>query len=478
MDAVREQDDYRLVWEETVKQIQNEVPNQDINLWFSRMQYHGSRQNTIIVSVPSNFHRDQIKARYLDLIENTLSEFANGSISLEFQIASNSDFYVSDESVKELQGSKSKNLKSTGDAGKSKVLSSKKQPTKKQHPALKEGYTFDNFIIGNNNSFAANASIAIAKNPGNSYNPCSLYGGVGLGKTHLLQSIGNSVHQEFSGLKIVYVTMENFMNEFIQSIRSEKKQAFKNKYRRADVLLVDDIQFLQKKPETQEELFHTFNALYDSNKQMVFTCDRPVAELRDINERLKSRFSRGLTLDLQPPDYETRIAILNKKIEIAGVSIPEDAVSLICENITSNVRDLEAALTRLIAYSELVNKSITLEITKQQLKDFFTSTVTQKNITIDVIQKLIAEYFGVSIQDLKSKRRTNTIVVPRQVAMYITREITEYSTTEVGLEFGGRDHTTVMHSCDRIKERMKSDPFFTEQVDQLKKTIIESSIQT
>ena len=270
--------------------------------------------------------------------------------------------------------------------------------------------------------------------------------------------------------------MENFTNEFIQSIRRKKQQEFKNKYRRADVLLIDDIHFLQKKPETQEELFHTFNALYNSNKQMVFTCDRPVSELKDLNERLKNRFSRGLTVDLQPPNYETRLAILNKKIELADVSIPKESVNLICENIISNVRDLEAALTRLVAYSEIVNKPITLEITKQQLKDFFASHINQKNISINLIQKTVAEYFGISIQDMKGKRRTDKIVLPRQVAMYIVRNITEYSTTEVGLEFGGRDHTTVIYSCDRMRERMKSDPHIVEQIKMLKHKISELSI--
>lgn len=467
MKVKQSQDDHRLFWDETMKHIQSELTKQDIDLWFSRMSYYCSRENTIIISVPSNFHRDQIKARYSGLIGDKLSELSDGHLGIEFQTVSSSNGKNPPQANESIPVVKVSGRKTSAQENK-----------KTQHPLLKKEYTFDNFVIGDSNSFAANATIAIAKNPGTSYNPCYLYGDVGLGKTHLLQSIGNYAHQHFDQAKIVYVTMENFTNEFIQSIRNRKTQAFKAKYRHADILLIDDIHFIQKKPETQEELFHTFNALYDSNKQMVFTCDRPITELKDLNDRLKSRFSRGLTLDLQPPDYETRRAILNEKIEFAGFFLPDESINLICENITSNVRDLEAALTRLIAYSELVNKPITLEITKRQLKDFFAANVVQKNIPISIIQKIVVEYFNVSVSDLKGKRRQNTIVIPRQVAMYIARSITEYSTTEIGLEFGGRDHTTVIYSCDRIGERLKSDPYFAEQVENLKKQIFEASIQT
>lgn len=479
-----EWEDYRLFWGEAVKQIQNELTEQEFSLWFNRMAYMSSRQDTIIVSVPSSFYRDQVKSRYLGLIENKLHELSGGHIALEFEVKT-----VALNGQGNARQNASQNPRhpdsSTGQSpaeytarvpienqNSPRPQISRKKPD--HHPALKAEYTFDNFIIGENNAFAANAAMAIAKNPGTGYNPCLVYGGVGLGKTHLLQSIGNSVHQDFQGMKIIYVTMENFTNEFIQAIREKKQHIFKNKYRHTDVLLIDDIHFLQKKPETQEELFHTFNALYDSNKQMVFTCDRPVSELKDLTDRLRSRFERGLNVDLQPPNYETRYAILKKKIETVGIQIPEESVNLICENVTTNVRDLEAALTKLIAYAELVNKTITVEITQQQLKDFFASPI-QKNITIAVIQRTVSEYFGVTVQELKSKRKTKTIAFPRQVAMYIARDITEYSTTEVGLEFGGRDHTTVMHACDRVKERMKTDPVLVSQVDNLKKDVREAS---
>jgi chromosomal replication initiator protein len=458
--------DYSVFWYEAMKHIQNDLSEQEYTMWFNGIEYTGSGQEEIQVSVPSSFYRDQVRQRYLSLIEEKLQELSGRKLNLEFQIrqaapslepTARNDSVVlhDDEDPETLQRSSA-----SVEARKPKV----------PHPQLREEYTFENFVVGHNNSFAANAAIAIAKNPGTGYNPCLIYGGVGLGKTHLIQSIGNSVYQDFGSLKIVYVTMENFTNDFIQSIREKKTQQFKNRYRYADVLLIDDIHFLQKKPETQEELFHTFNALYDSNKQMVFTCDRPVSEIRDLTDRLRSRFERGLNVDLQPPNFETRYAILKKKIEHSGLVIPDEVTDLICNNVTTNVRDLEAALTKLIAYAELVNKSITVDIARQQLKDMFSSP-QQAKITIDAIQKTVAEYFNLSSQELKGKKRTKVIAFPRQLAMYICRELTEYSTTEVGLEFGGRDHTTVMYACQRIENRMRTDPTLETTIQTLIRSI-------
>ena len=343
---------------------------------------------------------------------------------------------------------------------------------KRPHPQLKQEYNFERFVRGDNNDFAYMASYAISKNPGKAYNPCMIYGGVGLGKTHLLQAIGNLSYKEFENIKIAYVTAETFTNEFILSIKENTIHRFKNKYRSGDMLLIDDVHFLPGKVETQEELFHTFNALYDANKQMIFTCDRPVSELKKLSDRLRSRFERGLNVDLQPPNYETRIAILTKKIEEQNIEIPDAVIELICQNIKTNVRDLEKALTKLIAYAELVNRTISLEIAQRQLKDFFTDS-DYRNVTIDLIQRTVAEYFALSSNDLKGKRRSKAIVFPRQVAMYISRDLTEYSTTEVGLEFGGRDHTTVMHACQRIEDRMKTDATLSPTIQHLIRTIKE-----
>ncbi|MEA1912200.1 MAG: chromosomal replication initiator protein DnaA, partial [Spirochaetota bacterium] len=340
------------------------------------------------------------------------------------------------------------------------VKKSKSLPVKvsnNNHPNLSADYSFENFIVGDNSSFAANACMAIAKNPGKAYNPCLIYGGVGLGKTHLIQSIGKYAYENSENIRIVYVTAEQFTNEFIQAIKNSKQHDFKNKYRKVDILLIDDIHFLQSKDATQEELFHTFNSLYDSNKQMVFTCDRPVSEIKNLTDRLRSRFERGLNVDLIPPSFETRIAILKKKMEKKTVAISDEVIELICQNVTTHVRDLEAALTKLIAYADLLNKEITVSIAKNQLKDMFTNPKLS-NITIDTIQRIVSDYFNLTPNDLRGKKRTKAIAFPRQIAMYITRELTEYSTTEVGLVFGGRDHTTVMHACQRVDSKMQADP--------------------
>jgi chromosomal replication initiator protein len=278
-------------------------------------------------------------------------------------------------------------------------------------------------------------------------------------------------------MKIVYVPAETFTSEFISSIQSGSSHQFKKKYRSVDILLIDDIHFLQGKIQTQEELFYTFEALYNSNKQMVFTCDRPVSELKELTDRLRSRFERGLNVDLQPPNYETRVAILRKKIENNNVPISEDAIELIARNITTNVRDLEAALMKLSAYADLVNKNITLDVARTQLRDFFTNS-NQRNITLDVILRSVAEYFGLSQNDLRGKKRTKAIAFPRQIAMYLAREMTEYSTTEVGIEFGGRDHTTVMYACQKIENAMKTDSTLEPMIQSIKRKIKEHRISS
>ena len=333
-------------------------------------------------------------------------------------------------------------------------------------------------MVGENNSFAANAAQAIARMPGTAYSPLLIYGGAGLGKTHLMQAIGNYIHAA-TDYKVIYISAETFTNEFIASIQDTEraKAAFKNRYRFADVLLIDDIHFLQKKDGTQEELFYTFNALYDTNKQMVFTCDRPVSDLKDFNDRLRSRVGRGLNVDLQPPNYETRCAILRKKAAASGIIIPDDVIDLVSKNISTNVRDLESALNTLTAYARLVGKPVTVESAQQHLKDVFASP-RQSNLSIEIIQRVVAEEYHFSLNDLKGKKRTQNIVYPRQLAMYIIREITEYTTTEIGQAFGGRDHTTVMHSCQKIEDRLRTDPSLDSTIQSLIRSIKDYSAKT
>lgn len=444
---------YNIFWNEVLKQIREEISDQEYFMWFNSIEYDHSKEYEIVLSVPSSFYKDQVKQRYLSLLDSKMYDLTGTKINITFQVRKPKK-NVSSNTQKKTKNPLPKPIQ------------------KREHPQLNSEYTFESFVIGENNSFAANASIAISKNPGRAYNPCLIYGGVGLGKTHLIQSIGNGAFKEFNDINIVYITAETFTNEFIQAIQSQQMNKFKNKYRSVDVLLIDDIHFLQNKKETQEELFHTFNALYEANKQLVFTCDRPVSELKQLTDRLRNRFERGLNVDLQPPNFETRFAILKQKLENKNVSISDEVISLICNNVTSNVRDLEKALTKLIAYADLVNKTITPDIAQQQLKDIF-SNPKHSNITIEMIQRVVADYFGLSHNDLRGRKRTKAIVFPRQLAMYVAREITEFSTTELGLEFGGRDHTTVMHACQRVENRIKTDPTLEPTIQHLIRTVKE-----
>ena len=454
--------DYNLFWAETVRQLMEEgnLSEQEHDMWFRNMEYIRGDSGSLILGVPSNFYRDQVKQRYLKMLESRLCDLIGSSMTIDFEIRKNSNIPQEKTAVKQTNSKKPREDAPTTNENPSH------QPEREPHRQLRQDYAFEGFVIGNNNSFAASAAQAIASNPGGAYNPFLIYGGVGLGKTHLMQSIGNSIHYSMADKKVVYITAETFINEFIHSIKSETQSQFKNKYRKVDVLLIDDIHDLQNKKETQEELFHTFNALYDAKKQLVFTCDRPPSELRNFADRLKSRFERGLNVDLQPPNFETRHAILRKKLETITTTIPDEVLELIARNVTTNIRDLEASLTKLVAYADLVAKNITVEVAQQQLKGSFTSTLTA-NITIDRVQRVVSEYFNVTPADMKGKKRTKQVTFPRQVAMFIIREITDYSTTEIGLEFGGRDHTTVMHACQRIEDRMKGDPTLEPTVGEL-----------
>jgi chromosomal replication initiator protein len=427
---------YESLWDRALRTLQESLPSQEADMWLSAVLYEGSEDRELRVSVPDSLQRDHFTQKYLTKLQAVVSDLAGAKVTVSVTVRK----------------------RAAGAKPGTQELHRKALPKKKTQapPTLGQDYTFERFVVGENSSFAANAARAIAKNPGKAYNPCLIYGGVGLGKTHLLQAIGNEVYREYPELKIAYVTAESFTNEFILSIGEQKTHSFKNRYRSMDVLLIDDIHFLPGKKGTQEELFHTFNALHESSKQMVFTCDRPVSELRELTDRLKSRFSMGLNVDLQPPEYETRVAILRKKIEEKGVSVADDVIELICRNIRTNVRDLERALTNLLAYADLVNAEITIEVAQRRLQDHFSSP-EQKNIPVELIQRVVAEYFSLSPADMKGNRRTKAIAFPRQLAMHITREITEFSTTEIGNAFGGRDHTTVMHACQKVEDKIRTD---------------------
>lgn len=335
---------------------------------------------------------------------------------------------------------------------------SKKSSTEYAKTNLRQKYTFETFVKGKSNELAYAAAQAVSEDPGKtSYNPLYLYGGVGLGKTHLIQSIGNFVVEQFPDLKVLYQSTEAFTNEFIYAIRENSTQNFKNKYRSCDVLLLDDIQFLERTVETQEEMFHTFNTLHNHSKQIVLTSDLPPKELTSIEKRLTTRFGMGLIVDVTLPDYETRTAILEKKLALEMLVIPDSVKELIIRNIVSNIRDLEGALNKVTAYARLTNKSITLELAEEALKDQLEGA-DKPELNIEYIQHIVAEHFNLTVEDLSSRKRTKMIVYPRQIAMYLARKILPDATTpQVGLAFGGRDHTTVMHSCEKIAVELESD---------------------
>jgi chromosomal replication initiator protein len=458
--------DYRVFWDETMNQFRQEVGEEEFTVWFSNLEYLDSGEAEIRISVPSLFFQDQFKPRYHYRIEEKLRELTGKNLSMLLQVIPRNKTPASGQSAGPRDGTKQGQ-----ETREPKTPGTKK----KQHPQLREDYIFEKYVIGENNNFAVNAAIAISRNPGAAYNPFLIYGGVGLGKTHLMQAIGNHIH-EFSDTKIIYITAENFLNEFVQAISENKMSGFKNKFRYTDVLLIDDIHFFQDKPGVQEELFYTFNTLLDAKKQLVFTCDRPVSELKKITERLKSRFEQCLKVDLQPPKYETRYAILKSIVESQQADIPTEVIDLISKNISSNIRDLLAALNTLIAYQELMGKPITVENAQQQLKDVFASP-KQSNMSIENIIKVAADEYHLFPNDLRGKKRNKKIVTARHIAMYLSREITEYSTTEIGKEFN-RDHSTVINACEKVEALIQTDTNLYSILENLKRSIKEYSVKS
>jgi len=455
--------DYEGFWNETLVQLRNDLGEKEFSGWFSDMKYLRADEKTIVVGIPSTFHRDKVRSRYQNNINSLLSKLSGQELAIDYEI--------SEKTAKKEPDHAESQKKSNETAASTAVKTPKVKEKRGQHTLMRDDYTFDRYIIGDNNGFAANAAIAISKNPGKAYNPFLIFGGVGLGKTHLMQAIGNFIHEN-SDNKVIYTTSENYLNEYVQAIQDNKMNMFKNKFRYTDVLLIDDIQFFQGKERIQEELYHTFNTLLDAKKQLVFTCDRPVTELKKLDERLKSRFNLCLKVDLQPPRYEERCAILRSTAENRNISIPNDVIDLVSKNISSNVRDLISALETLIAYLQLSGKEITVEIAQQKLKNDFNISKNEI-LSIENIIKVVAEHYGLTPNDLRGKKRTQNIVFARQLGMYISRETTDYSTTELGQEFGGRDHTTVIHSIEKIKGKLITDSSLETLIDSLKRSIKE-----
>ncbi len=420
------------MWEKSLTLIKTELTEVSFNTWLKPIDPMSINGNVIVLAVANDFSKGILEARYASLIVNALKQIAAVEYKLEF-IVPGSEKYM--KYSQKTHQPKNIDLFDTLN--------------------LNPKYVFDTFVIGNSNRFAHAASLAVSEAPAKAYNPLFIYGGVGLGKTHLMHAIGHYILGQNPSAKVVYVSSEKFTNELINSIRDDKNVEFRNRYRTVDVLLVDDIQFIAGKERTQEEFFHTFNALHEANKQIIISSDRPPKEIPTLEDRLRSRFEWGLITDIQPPDLETRIAILRKKAEVEGIDVPNEVMLHIAKKIQSNIRELEGALIRIVAYSSLTNKEVTVELASEALKDIISSR--PKQITVPLIKEVVSEHCSVKMDDFNSKRRTRSISYPRQIAMYLCRELTDLSLPKIGDEFGGRDHTTVIHAHVKITHDIEND---------------------
>ncbi|KGP76410.1 chromosomal replication initiation protein [Desulfosporosinus sp. Tol-M] len=437
-----------LLWQKILEKLKTELSKPSFETWFSSTRLFKIDGDTVMISVPNEFAKDWLESRYAPLIRSSIQSIIGHSIILNFIIPSPEGSYIEDP-----------------------VLSKPVTPITPQQPeclpnSLNNKYTFDTFVIGNGNRFAHAASLAVAESPAKSYNPLFIYGGVGLGKTHLMHAIGHHILQRSPDTKVLYVSSEKFTNQLIDSIKDENSIEFRNHYRNVDILLIDDIQFLAGKERTQEEFFHTFNDLHESNKQIIISSDRPPKEIPTLEDRLRSRFEWGLITDIQAPDLETRIAILRKKAMLENLQVPNEVMFYIADKIHSNIRELEGALIRVMAFASLSLIPITTDVAVEALKDILPSN-SAKQITIEEIQQCVAEYFNLSPSEFKAKNRTYAVSFPRQVAMYLSRQLTDSSLPKIGDEFGGRDHTTVMHAYDKITQAILNDPLLEKKVNEL-----------
>jgi chromosomal replication initiator protein len=424
--------DINKAWEKAIEDLKDKLGNAVFETWILPLRPIPKDNQHLTLEAPDSFFRDWVEKHYGSIIQAALSSASRRNITVTLS---------ANPSAKETAAHSKIPIAASANIGPRDGL------------GLNSRYTFDNFIVGPSNRLAHAYALAVAESPAKAYNPLFIYGGVGLGKTHLIQAICHSIKNKGQGnLKICYLSSERFTNELIDAIQHHSTPAFRQKFRNVDILVIDDIHFIAGKESTQEEFFHTFNALYDAHKQIVISSDRPPKEISNLQERLVSRFSWGLATDIQPPDLETRVAILKKKIEREPVAVPDDVIFFIAQLIKTNIRELEGALIRIMAYSLLEERPITLESAKEVLKDLLKEP--RKLITVDFIQRCVAEEFGVSLQDLKTRRRNKNIVLPRQVAMYLSRELTELSLPEIGGFFGGKDHTTVLHSYNKIKKEL------------------------
>lgn len=430
------------IWEKTLAIIKDYLSKPSYETWFKTTEVIEESEDKLKIGVISEFAKDWLRSNYLSLIKEVLRAVAGKDVEVEFVVVKKESDEKEEVRVEQ-----------------------------KNNFGLNENYTFENFVVGESNKLAHAACLAVAKNPGRAYNPLFIYGGVGLGKTHLLQAIGHYIIKTKPALKVTYVTSEVFTNEVINSIQKNKMNEFHEKYRNIDCLLIDDIQFLAGKERTQEEFFHTFNTLHNNYKQIVITSDRVPKEIPTLEDRLRSRFEWGLMVDIAPPDFETRVAILKKKAEKEKIFVPDEVFNFIAERITSNIRELEGALIRILAHASLSNQEITLDYARKVLSGVYDKT-KKVELSPEKIKTAVADYFSLSVKDLEGERRSQDYVVPRQIAMYLIRELTNVSLPQIGEIFGGRDHSTVLHSIEKIKKELKKDENLRACIEDLKRLLI------
>lgn len=439
----------KTIWKNCLEEAGKHVSPQHYATWFKPIKVTGGDEYTIELEVPNRFFLEWLKDHYLPLIQDIISKNTKKDFLLNWRISEDSG---DSEAITAIN--------------KENALTSRKKPSGVVTGSLHPKYTFENFVVGKANEFAHAACSAISKNLGSKYNPLFIYGGVGLGKTHLLQAIGHKILTENSSANVYYYTSERFMNEFISYVSKHKMGEFRKKFRNVDVLLIDDIQFWAGKERTQEEFFHTFNALYETRKQIVVTSDRFPKDIDGIEERLRSRFEWGLVADIQPPDTETKVAILKTKAESDGVILPNDVILWLASVNSSNVRELEGYLNRIIAVASLTAQDITISMAKDALKNL-TKDKSEKILSLEEIQKTVAQFYNIKQSDMKSKRRQQAIAMPRQMAMFVARKYGKFSFPEIGFSFGGKDHSTAIHACKKIENQLTENPILKNAINKI-----------
>ena len=439
------------IWTQAKETLQSMVNPDLFNLWFDPIKLVTIKKSTAILLAPNEFCAVWLKDNYKEILQDVLSHITSSKLTVQFEIGLDTASKQFSSESADIESKFKKNTK----ANKTKTTT-RTRSTDSAEKLFNPKNTFSTFVVGDNNSFAHAAALAVAQSPGRSYNPLFLYGGVGLGKTHLLHAIGHYALEENPRLKVSYLSSEKFTNKYIDAIQNNELAKFRRTYRKTDILLIDDIQFLAGKERIQEEFFHTFNALHEAHKQIVMTCDRPANEIKNLENRLVSRFEWGLVTDMQPPDYETRLAILRKKAASINIQVPEDIVTFLAKRIRTNIRRLEGALIRVSSYQSLTGKSMTTSTVEGLLKDVLHEE-GRTIISIEQIQKRVADHYDIRLADMTSRRRPENIAFPRQVAMFLSRELTGKSLNSIGEAFGGRDHGTVLHACRLVRDRMEVD---------------------